>query len=128
MMNRLEGDSERVIRRSFSKETIEVNNPSTLEIIARVPKCGKEETSFAILKANEAWDNWKNRPAIERSAFLRKWFNLIETNKKGDTISSLEDFAIVPDKDDANNLSLKTESITRFDRPMHRKLNKLEKP
>ena len=53
--------------------------------------------------------------------------NLIETNKKGDTISSLEDFAIVPDKDDTNNLSLKTESITRFDRPMHRKLNKLEK-
>ena len=65
---------------SFSKETIEVNNPSTLEIIARVPKCGKEETSFAILKANEAWDNWKNRPAIERSTFLRKWFNLIEQN------------------------------------------------
>ena len=53
--------------------------------------------------------------------------NLIETNKKGDTISSLEDFAIVLDKDDTNNLSLKTESITRFDRPMHRKLNKLGK-
>ena len=39
---------------SYSKETIDVNNPSTLEIIAKVPKCGKDETNFAISKANEA--------------------------------------------------------------------------
>ena len=53
--------------------------------------------------------------------------NLIETNKKGSTISSLEEFAIASNKDDTNNLSLKTDSITRFDRPRNRKLNKLEK-
>ena len=53
--------------------------------------------------------------------------NLIETNKKGDTISSLEDFAIVSDKDNVNNRPLKTDSITRFDRPKNRKFNKLEK-
>ena len=52
---------------------------------------------------------------------------LIETNKKGDTISSLEDFAIVSDKDNVNNRPLKTDSITRFDRPKNRKFNKLEK-
>ena len=67
---------------SYNKEIIEVNNPSTLQIIAKVPKCGKDETHYAIEKANEAWDDWKNRPAIERSAFLRKWFNLIENNKE----------------------------------------------
>ena len=67
---------------SNNKEIIEVNNPSTLQIIAKVPKCGKDETQYAIEKANESWDNWKNRPAIERSAFLRKWFNLIESNKE----------------------------------------------
>ena len=53
--------------------------------------------------------------------------NMIETNKKGDTISSLEDFAIVSDKDNVNNRPLKTDSITRFDRPKNRKFNKLEK-
>ena len=67
---------------SNNKEIIEVNNPSTLQIIAKVPKCGKDETQYAIGKANEAWDDWKNRPAIERSSFLRKWFNLIENNKE----------------------------------------------
>ena len=67
---------------SNNNEIIEVNNPSTLQIIAKVPKCGKDETHYAIEKANEAWNDWKNRPAIERSAFLRKWFNLIESNKE----------------------------------------------
>jgi len=67
---------------SNNNEIIEVNNPSTLQIIAKVPKCGKNETHYAIEKANEAWDDWKNRPAIERSSFLRKWFNLIENNKE----------------------------------------------
>jgi len=65
---------------SYSKETIDVNNPSTLEIIAKVPKCGKDETSFAILKANEAFHSWRNLAAIERSAYLRRWYNLIEKN------------------------------------------------
>ena len=67
---------------SYSKETIDVNNPSTLEIIAKVPKCGKDETNFAISKASEAFNDWKNLPAIERSAYLRRWYNLIEKNQE----------------------------------------------
>ena len=67
---------------SNSKETIDVNNPSTLKIIAKVPKCGKNETNFAIKKANEAFHSWKKLPAIERSSFLRKWYNLIEKNQE----------------------------------------------
>jgi len=39
---------------SNNKEIIKVNNPSTLQIIAKVPKCGKDETHYAIGKANEA--------------------------------------------------------------------------
>ena len=66
---------------SYSNQTLEVDNPSTLEIIAKVPKCGKEETKFAISKANEAWNDWKSKPAIERSVLLRKWFDLIEKNR-----------------------------------------------
>ncbi len=67
---------------SHNKEVIEVNNPSTLKIIGKVPKCGKDETIFAISKANEAWNNWKNKTAIERSTLLKKWFNLIEKNNE----------------------------------------------
>ena len=65
---------------SYSNETINVNNPSTLKTIAKVPKCSAEETKYAITKAYESWDDWKNKPAIERSKLLRKWFDLIELN------------------------------------------------
>ena len=67
---------------SYNKEIIEVDNPSTLKIIGKVPKCGKDETKFAILKANEAWNDWRDKTALERSVLLKKWFNLIEKNKE----------------------------------------------
>ena len=72
---------------SYNKEIIEVDNPSTLKIIGKVPKCGKDETKYAISKANEAWNEWRNKTAIERSILLKRWFNLIEKNK--------EDLAII---------------------------------
>ena len=65
---------------SNDKQVIEVNNPATLEIIGTVPKCGTLETKKAIDAANSSWKEWKNKPAIERSKLLRKWFNLIEKN------------------------------------------------
>ena len=65
---------------SANGETIEVDNPATQESIGVVPKCGAEETKIAIEAANSSWADWKARPAIERSALLRKWFNLIESN------------------------------------------------
>ena len=65
---------------SYNGELIEVNNPSNLEIIAKVPKCGKEETKIAIESAYHSWSDWKNRPAIERANFLKNWFHLIEKN------------------------------------------------
>ena len=65
---------------SYNGELIEVNNPSNLEIIAKVPKCGKEETKIAIESAYHSWSDWKGRPAIERANFLKNWFHLIEKN------------------------------------------------
>ena len=67
---------------SNNKQNIEVNNPATLEIIGTVPKCGKEETKFAITKAKEAWKSWRERTAIDRSNILRKWNDLILENKE----------------------------------------------
>jgi len=65
---------------SNNKKVIEVNNPATLEIIGAVPRCGSAETEQAINAANSSWKGWRERPAIERSSILRKWFNLIEDN------------------------------------------------
>ena len=65
-----------------SKDTISVNNPATLKEIGTVPKCGKEETKNAIDAANAAWPQWKSTSARERSNILRKWFDLIISNKE----------------------------------------------
>ena len=65
-----------------SKDTIYVNNPATLKEIGTVPKCGKEETTIAIDAANTAWPQWKSTSARERSNILRKWFDLIISNKE----------------------------------------------
>ena len=65
-----------------SKDTILVNNPATLKEIGTVPKCGKEETKKAIDAANAAWPKWKSTSAKERSIILRKWFDLIISNKE----------------------------------------------
>ena len=65
-----------------SKDKISVNNPASLKEIGTVPKCGKEETKNAIEAANTAWPKWKSTSARERSKILRKWFDLIISNKE----------------------------------------------
>ena len=67
---------------SRKNETIEVNNPATLEIVGKVPKCGSEETKNAIDAANSSWKDWKEKTAKDRSTILRKWFDLIMTNQE----------------------------------------------
>ena len=65
-----------------SKDKISVNNPASLKEIGTVPKCGKEETKNAIEAANTAWPQWKSTSARERSKILKKWFDLIISNKE----------------------------------------------
>lgn len=60
---------------------VEVNNPATGEIIGRVPKLGAAETRAAIEAAQAAQQQWASRTAKERSAILRKWFDLMIANK-----------------------------------------------
>lgn len=63
-------------------ETFEVTNPATGEVIASVPTMGAEETARAIDAAEVAQKSWKSVPAKERSAILKKWFNLIMDNQE----------------------------------------------
>ncbi|SCU75372.1 succinate-semialdehyde dehydrogenase [Cupriavidus necator] len=56
---------------------IDVTNPATGERVGQVPQLGADETRQAIEAANRALPAWRARTAKERSALLRKWFELI---------------------------------------------------
>ena len=60
-----------------SGETVAVTNPANGEVIAEVAKCSTAETRRAIEAAADAFIEWRKRTAKERSACLRKWFNLM---------------------------------------------------
>ncbi len=57
-----------------------VVNPATGKPIGTVPMLGAAETRRAIDAANAAWPAWRARTAKERSAMLRKWFELMLAN------------------------------------------------
>jgi succinate-semialdehyde dehydrogenase/glutarate-semialdehyde dehydrogenase len=59
------------------KPSIEVTNPATGETIGLVPDFGADETEHAVEAATAAFHPWARRTAKDRSAVLRKWFELI---------------------------------------------------
>jgi succinate-semialdehyde dehydrogenase/glutarate-semialdehyde dehydrogenase len=60
-----------------SGNTFEVTNPATGKVITAVADCGAQETETAIEAATKAFPLWSKKTAKERSAIMRKWFNLI---------------------------------------------------
>ena len=62
--------------------TVPVTNPATGEEITRVPGFGAEETKQAIEHAGAAFKLWSKKTGKERSAILRKGFDLIIANKE----------------------------------------------
>ncbi len=65
-----------------SSETFPVSNPATGEVIAQVAHCGAAETRRAIQAAEVAQRAWQTRAAKDRSAVLRRWFELIMANQE----------------------------------------------
>ena len=61
-------------------ETTTVTNPATGEVIGHVPRMGRDAAAQAINDANASWKAWRNKTAKERSAILRKWFDLMVAN------------------------------------------------
>ncbi len=61
---------------------IDVTNPATGERVRQVPQLGADETRQAIEAANRALPAWRARTAKERSALLRKWFELIMASQE----------------------------------------------
>jgi len=70
-----------------SGETFAVLNPATGEEIVQVAHCGSAETRRAIEAAEAAQVSWRALAAKDRSAVLRRWFDLIMANQ--------EDLAII---------------------------------
>jgi succinate-semialdehyde dehydrogenase / glutarate-semialdehyde dehydrogenase len=57
--------------------TINVTDPASGAVIARVPHCGAAETERAIIAAERALKTWRRTTAAERSRILRRWFDLL---------------------------------------------------
>jgi succinate-semialdehyde dehydrogenase / glutarate-semialdehyde dehydrogenase len=64
------------------KQSIEVTNPATADVIVAVPKLGRAETKAAIEAAAAAQKIWGAKTAKERAAILRKWFTLMMENQE----------------------------------------------
>jgi succinate-semialdehyde dehydrogenase/glutarate-semialdehyde dehydrogenase len=60
---------------------IDVSNPATGEHIASIPEMGTSEAQRAVAAAERAFPLWKKKTAKERSALLRRWFELMMENQ-----------------------------------------------
>jgi len=62
------------------KGAIEVDDPATKKTMGTVPRMGAAETRRAIEAARDAMPAWRKKTAKERSAIVRKWFDLLMAN------------------------------------------------
>ena len=60
----------------------EIQDPATGALVGSVPLMGAAETARAIGAARQAMQHWKLRPARERAAVLRRWFELVMASQE----------------------------------------------
>ncbi|HBZ93973.1 MAG TPA: aldehyde dehydrogenase [Pseudomonas sp.] len=63
-----------------SDKLIEVRNPATGDLLARIPEASNEQVDCAIAAARKAQKGWAARPAIERAGYLRRIAMKVRTN------------------------------------------------
>ena len=66
-------------RDSLSKETLEIINPATEEIIGKLAHARKDDLDIALNAADNAFKDWKNVSAYDRSKILRKAAEIIRS-------------------------------------------------
>lgn len=59
-------------RKSLSKRSIEVRNPSDLTLLGSVPDCGKVDVDAAVAVARKAQRSWWKTPGVEKAKLLRE--------------------------------------------------------
>lgn len=65
-----------------SADPIQVDDPFTLGVIAEIASVGEAEAQRAVDAADKAFPDWAAKPAKERGAVLRRWFELIAEHKE----------------------------------------------
>ncbi len=60
-----------------SESSLDVTNPATGELVAKVSNAGTIETEMAVQSAKKAFKMWSNKSANERATLMRNWFNLM---------------------------------------------------
>lgn len=65
-----------------SGKSFVVTNPANGKVIGHVPDMEEGDVQVAIDSAHEAFQTWQRTTAKERSALLRKWYNLMEEHKE----------------------------------------------
>lgn len=80
-----------------SGNTLDVTNPATGEVLGSVPRMGASETRRAIESAQAAFPAWRALTAKERSAKLRKLFELMLANQ--------EDLAVIMTQEQGKSLT-----------------------
>ena len=63
-------------------DVVDVINPANGDLIARVPLMGSAETERAIETAHRAGKSWRRYTGKQRSAVLRRWFDLLMANQE----------------------------------------------
>jgi acyl-CoA reductase-like NAD-dependent aldehyde dehydrogenase len=71
-----------------SKEAIRVIEPATEQVMAEIPRAGKEETDAAIDRAGSAFPSWRAVAPAERSALLHRLTDAIA--ERADELAELE--------------------------------------
>ena len=74
-------------RDSLSKETLEIINPATEEVIGKVSHARKEDLDLALKAADNAFNEWKHVSAYDRSKILRKAADIVRS--RADKIATL---------------------------------------
>ena len=84
-------------RPSTSGQVLDVHNPATAEVLARVPLSSPEEVDQAARAAATAFESWRRVPPVERVQYLFRLKNLLEehiddlsrsiTNENGKTFA-----------------------------------------
>ena len=68
---------------SVHDEWIEIENPATHEIIAKVPRGNKEDVDKAVKAARAAFETWQHYPLEERVALIKKVVERLESRTPG---------------------------------------------
>jgi succinate-semialdehyde dehydrogenase/glutarate-semialdehyde dehydrogenase len=65
-----------------AKNTFDVLNPASGDVVAKVAKAGKAETEAAVKAASDAFPAWRKTTAKARSEILHRWYELMLENKQ----------------------------------------------